>query len=164
VRARRGAGKDAKHQFSLPIRASEEQGKLLPEVQRPHCGAGSADRKVESYNFRLILSDDPNNQVPSPSRRLRRARYELLPGCSPHAGSRPPAGPEDFANIVPIPNRKADCNNNGPFSTDYLGASWKSGCVLRERAAIQQAHVAYTQDSSGSWRTIPACRSRCKAR
>jgi len=142
--------KTPKHQFSLPIRASEEQGKLLPEVQEaPLAAPGSADRKVESYNFRLILSDDPNNQVPFPEPPGYDAhRYELLARLlSAMAGKpdRPPAL-RDFANIVPIPNRKADCNNNGPFSTDYLGASWKYPTAsYRERAAIQQAHVAYTQ-------------------
>ncbi len=59
--------------------------------------------------------------------------------------NRPPTL-SNFANMVAIPNRKVDCNNNGPFSTDYLGASggYPTGSYA-ERAAIQQAHIDYTQ-------------------
>jgi hypothetical protein len=61
------------------------------------------------------------------------------------AAKRPPTL-SNFANMVAIPNRKVDCNNNGPLSTDYLGGSWKYPTAsYAERAAIQQAHVDYTQ-------------------
>lgn len=48
--------------------------------------------------------------------------------------------------IAPIPNHKADFNNNGPFSTDYLGASWDypTGSYARQ-AEIWQDHVNYTK-------------------
>lgn len=142
--------KTPKHQFLLPVRAADGQGKLLPEVeQAPLAATGSADRKVESYNFRLILTDDPTNQVAFPKPPGYDAhRYELLARLLAAMAANPDRPPafRDFTNMVPIPNRKADCNNNGPFSTDYLGASWKyPAASYRERAAIQQAHVDYTQ-------------------
>jgi hypothetical protein len=140
--------KTPKHQFSLAIKAIGDNGELLPEIERTPLGTpGSADRKVESYNFRLILSDDPANQVAFPKPKgYDPHRYELLARLlAAMAANRPPTF-RDFANMVAIPNRKVDCNNNGPFSTDYLGASWKypEGSYA-ERAAIQQAHVDYTQ-------------------
>jgi hypothetical protein len=52
----------------------------------------------------------------------------------------------DVTLPVSIPNRKADFNNNGPFSTDFLGASWDyPDGSYRRRAEIWQAHVDYTK-------------------
>ncbi|MBV9494111.1 MAG: FAD-dependent oxidoreductase, partial [Acidobacteria bacterium] len=48
--------------------------------------------------------------------------------------------------IAPIPNHKADINNQGAFSTDYLGASWDyPDSSYARRAQIWQAHVDYTK-------------------
>ncbi len=142
--------KTPKHQFSLEIRSVDEQGALLPEIEREPLGApGLADRKVESYNFRLILTDDANNQIPFPKPKTYDAhRYELLGRllAAMAGNANHPPSLRDFANMVAIPNRKVDCNNNGPFSTDYLGGSWNYPTAsYRERTTIQQAHVDYTQ-------------------
>jgi hypothetical protein len=48
-------------------------------------------------------------------------------------------------SIIRVPNHKADVNNNGPFSTDYLGASWAYPNASYEmRKHIEQAHRDYT--------------------
>jgi hypothetical protein len=48
-------------------------------------------------------------------------------------------------SIIGIPNHEADVNNNGPFSTDYLGASWTyPNASYAERERIQRAHKGYT--------------------
>jgi FAD dependent oxidoreductase len=138
-----------KHQFSVPLRAHDELGKLLPEIQEAPRGApGSADRKVQSYNFRLILSDDPANQVPFPKPANYDARrYELLARLLQALAAKPaPPRLSDFALAVVIPNHKADFNNNGPFSTDNLGGSWDyPNASYQRRSEIWQAHVDYTQ-------------------
>ena len=55
------------HQFLVPISAKDKDGRLLPEISSaPEGATGSADKKVQSYNFRMILSDDPKNRVPFP--------------------------------------------------------------------------------------------------
>src|ERR1041384_5538901 len=55
------------HQFLVRISPYDEKGKLLPEVDPgPKAPSGSADKKVQAYNFRMILSEDPGNQVPYP--------------------------------------------------------------------------------------------------
>ncbi|HFB98055.1 MAG TPA: FAD-dependent oxidoreductase, partial [Bryobacterales bacterium] len=55
------------HQFVVDIRPYDENGRLLPLVSdQPRGEPGSADRKVQAYNFRVIISDDPDNQVPFP--------------------------------------------------------------------------------------------------
>jgi hypothetical protein len=52
----------------------------------------------------------------------------------------------EVALVAPIPNHKADFNNQGPFSTDYIGGSWDypNGSYAR-RAEIWQAHIDYTK-------------------
>ena len=48
----------------MNVLPNDERGKLLPEIFPEKAGlAGTADRKVQAYNFRLCLSDTPANQV-----------------------------------------------------------------------------------------------------
>jgi FAD dependent oxidoreductase len=48
--------------------------------------------------------------------------------------------------IAPIPNHKADFNNQGAFSTDYIGGSWDyPDASYAKRDQIFQAHVDYTK-------------------
>ena len=49
-------------------------------------------------------------------------------------------------NPVRVPNGKTDTNNNGPFSTDHIGANWdypEADVPARER--IWHDHLDYTQ-------------------
>jgi len=47
--------------------AFDDNGKLLPGVlSRPPGPIGSGDNKTQSYNFRLSLTNDKNNQAPFP--------------------------------------------------------------------------------------------------
>jgi hypothetical protein len=49
-------------------------------------------------------------------------------------------------NPVAIPARKADFNNNGPVSTDYIGKSWTyPDASYAERKRIWEDHLLYTQ-------------------
>ncbi len=138
------------HQFLDPVRARDADGKLLPEISDgPKGEKGSADRKVQSYNFRMIMSDDPANQIPYPKPPgYNPHRYELLAlrlAAETQRLGRAPHFHEEVL-IAPIPNHKADVNNQGAFSTDYIGGSWKyPNASYSERAAIRQAHVDYTK-------------------
>jgi len=138
------------HQFLDPVRARDANGKLLPEISDgPKGEKGSADRKVQSYNFRMIMSDDPANQIPYPKPPgYNPHRYELLAlrlAAETQRLGRAPHYHEEVL-IAPIPNHKADFNNQGAFSTDYIGGSWKyPNASYSERAAIRQAHVDYTK-------------------
>jgi hypothetical protein len=132
------------------VSAFDSQGRLLPEISPDPKGApGSADRKVQAYNFRLCLTDDPANQTPYPQpAAYDPKRYELLARlieATVKAKGRPPAFGE-VVSIGRIPNRKTDINNNGAFSTDYIGKSWdypEAGYARREQ--IRQAHIDYIQ-------------------
>jgi hypothetical protein len=146
----RRAPKDPKSEW-LPVNvpAYDANRKLLPEIQsagKDKPGAG--DRKVQAYNFRLCLTDDPNNQVPYPKpKNYNPARYELLARFLQKAEevSGRPLEINDVMKPDPLgKNRKTDVNNNGAFSTDYLGGSWDyPEADYRTRAKIWQAHVDY---------------------
>jgi hypothetical protein len=143
-------GDTPKHQFLWPVSAYDDADHLLPEIDPgPLAPAGSGDKKVQAYNFRLILTNEPANRLPfTRPDGYDRARFALLErylaSFEQHVG-RPP-GFKDVTNPVLIPNHKADFNNNGPFSTDYIGHSWTyPEANYQEKAAIWQDHLLYTK-------------------
>jgi hypothetical protein len=116
------------HQFTWPLNAYDDQHKLLPEISPgPLDAPGSADKKVQAYNFRMILTHDPANQVayPKPAS-YDPARFALLRRYLTEFEKNKGRAPNfhDVVNPVKIPNQKADFNNNGPVSTDYIGHTW----------------------------------------
>ncbi len=133
------------------IPAYSEDGKLLPEIQTDPLGSpGAADHKIQAYNFRLCFSDDPNNQVPFPKPPgYDPHRYEVLGqwlatfverGIALHLHKR-------LMLILRLENQsKADVNNAGFFSTDYIGKNWDYPTASYERRAeIWKDHVNYTK-------------------
>jgi len=110
---------------------------------------GGADRKVQAYNFRLIFSHDPSNQVPYPKPpHYDPERYDLLArfleAMQAKLGRSQKMG--EVLSIGPIPNQKADINNQGPVSTDYIGQSWDyPNADYKRRTEIWLDHREYTQ-------------------
>jgi hypothetical protein len=143
-------GDTPKHQFLWPVSAYDDRHHLLPEIDPgPLAPPGTGDKKVQAYNFRLILTNDPSNRLPfSRPEGYDRARFALLErylGEFAHHMGRPP-GFRDVTNPVMIPNHKADFNNNGPVSTDYIGHSWKyPEASYQQKADIWQDHLLYTK-------------------
>lgn len=142
--------KDKAHQFDLPVPAYDARGKLLPEIQKePRGDLGAGDRKVQAYNFRMILSKDPRNRRPFSKPANYDARgFELLArflkAFQQHHG-RPPRVDEVLLPFE-IPNNKADFNNRGPFSTDYIGKNWDyPDASYKRRVEIRQEHMDYTK-------------------
>jgi FAD dependent oxidoreductase len=138
------------HQWLVPIKAHDKNGKLLPEISpAPRGETGAADKKVQAYNFRMILSDDPANRVPFPEpRNYDPHRYELLARLLTAMTAKlgHPQVLHQVTLIAPIPNHKADFNNQGAFSTDYIGGSWDyPDASYARRDEIFQAHVDYTK-------------------
>lgn len=138
------------HQFLVRVSPYDANGKLLPEVDPgPKAPSGTADKKEQAYNFRMILSDDPGNQVAFPKPPgYDPHRYELLARlleATTKANGRAPVMNE-VTLIAKIPNHKADINNQGAFSTDYIGKSWGyPDGDYAQRARIWQDHVNYTK-------------------
>jgi hypothetical protein len=132
------------HQW--PVRVSPWTGeKLLPFVYAGPVGeAGAADKKTQAYNFRLCMTQRKDNQTPFPKpAKYDPDQYELL---ARYLARKPGLKVAQLMNPVAMPNGKTDTNNNGPFSTDFIGGNWdypEGDEATRKR--IWQEHVNYTQ-------------------
>lgn len=138
------------HQFAWPILSYRDDHQLYPEVSgAPLEAAGSGDRRVQAYNFRLVLTDDPTNRLPLPKPdRYDAAQFALLAKYlkefEGHMGREPRIW--DVFMPVRIPNHKADFNNNGPISTDYVGhSSAYPDAGYDEKRRIRDDHLRYAQ-------------------
>jgi FAD-dependent oxidoreductase family protein len=138
------------HQFRAAVSPVDSSGNALPEIMlRSKDPVGAADKRVQAYNFRLCMTKTPENRVawPKPAG-YRAARYELLarylPALEKEIGHS--LGINDVMKADLLQNGKTDTNNNGAFSTDYIGGSYgyPEGSYA-ERARIRQAHVDYIQ-------------------
>jgi hypothetical protein len=139
-----------KHQFQVQIHPYAAKGKLLPEVSNgKKAPAGTADRKVQAYNFRLCMTKAPDNRVPFPKpQNYDPGRYELLALMLAEMDKikKRPWSLDDVMKPDPLPNGKTDTNNNGAFSTDYIGGSYDyPNADYAARARLWQAHVDYVQ-------------------
>jgi FAD dependent oxidoreductase len=141
------------HQFAVPVGPYVEPGNpasgLLPFVQSVHPGTpGSGDRSVQAYNFRLCFTRDAANRLPlRPPPGYKPAQYELLARylqALVAAGKKPRLS--QFWNPIWMPNEKTDINNNGPFSTDFIGENYEyPEADYATRRKLWQAHQNYTR-------------------
>ena len=94
---------------------------LLPRVFPDIDGnVGDGDNQIQSYNFRMCLTQVPGNRVPiEKPANYDEFQYEILLR-SIEAGR----SVKSYLKLSPLPNGKTDSNNNGPISTDYIGMSW----------------------------------------
>ncbi len=138
------------HQFAVDIPARNEKGQLLPEISdAPRGEPGSADRRIQAYNFRVIATNIPENRLPwarpagyDPHRYELLARY--LTAMTPYMGR--PLTFNEVSLLRVIPNGKVDLNNRGGFSTDYIGKNYEypdGSYSVRER--IWKDHIEYQQ-------------------
>lgn len=135
------------HTFAAPVSAVSPGGGLLPCVQ-PYESLGPlghGDGKVQSYCYRVCLTDDPAVRLPlpepsgyDPDRYVLARRYLSALGEA--------ATLRHFMGIGRLPNAKADINSGGPVSTNLLGASWdypQAGRQRREEIAAE--HLGWIQ-------------------
>ena len=141
--------KTPKHQFTVDVPARGAGGKLLPGVQsKGKDKPGSADKKVQAYNFRLCMTTNTANQVPFPKPPgYDPARYELLSRMIDAflaKNGRPPRVAELMNPLGRLRDRKTDTNNNGAFSTDHIGGSWEyPNAGYKKRDIIWRDHYNY---------------------
>ena len=113
---------------------------LLPLVSAEDPGTkGDGDDKVQAYCFRMCLSSHPDNRVPfEKPEGYDSEQYELLIRVFD-------TGRSDYFNkFDPIPNRKTDTNNHGPFSTDYIGGNYDyPEASYERRREIIEEHETY---------------------
>ena len=115
---------------------------LLPCVELDdNLPDGSGDGRLQAYCYRMCLTDDPENRIPFRKPEGYDERdYELFfRNCEQ-------GDVKYHANSGPMPNRKTDTNNDGGFSTDFIGqsASWPEASYA-EREEIAKRHLRYQQ-------------------
>ncbi len=142
-----------KHQFLVPVdpyvRPGDPASGLLPFIQDvPFGKAGDGDRSVQAYNFRLCLTKNPaNRKAVEPPPGYDPKRYELLGRYFEglvKAGKK--IEPGEFLKFDMVTPEKTDSNNNGPFSTDFIGSNHDyAGGDYAVREKIWHAHIEYTQ-------------------
>lgn len=142
--------KDPHHQFDFPVSAYDHAGNPLPEIQaEPRGELGAGDRKLQAYNFRMILTREAGKRLPFPSPAgYNPQRYALLARFLAEFSRRKGRASRLSDILLPrlIANRKWDFNNRGPFSTDYIGKNWDyPDASYARRAEIWNDHLQYTQ-------------------
>lgn len=139
----------AGHWFEVPVSAYDSRHQLLPYVYRgPRGKAGTADKKVQAYNFRMCLTKDKSNQIPIPRPdNYNPHDYELLTRLIAATVEAKKSLPRlgELIIISNLPNGKADINNHGAFSTDYIGRNWDyPNASYERRGESWREHANYT--------------------
>lgn len=142
-----------KHQFLVPVdpfvKLGDPVSGLLPFVQDVPAGVpGVGDPSVQAYNFRLCLTKNPANKRPiDPPPGYDPKRYELLGRYfDALAGAGKSVTINNFMKIDMVTPEKTDINNNGGFSTDFIGANYAypdADYATRER--IWKEHENYVR-------------------
>ena len=107
--------------------------------------AGTGDKKIQAYNFRICLTDSPENRIPiTRPRDYDPSKYELLVRLFEAQPSMRKIN--QYFIWSRMPNRKTDINNRGGFSTDMIGMNygWPEG-TFEQRKKIFDAHVSYAK-------------------
>lgn len=132
------------HQFDGEVSPWRVPGKpesgLLPGIEDAGpIEIGCGDRRVQAYNFRVCMTDDPGLRVPFPEPGdYDPGRYELAARWLSITKA------DLFRKFDRITPGKTDTNNHGAVSTDLIGASsrWPEA-DYPEREAIFQEHVSW---------------------
>ncbi len=129
--------------------AKNKDGELCADLVADEPGTvGAADGLTQAYNFRLCMTQDRSNFVASPKPEgYNREDYRNLLNWL----SSKPGKSWTFGEVVSYwgmlsGGTKADVNNNGDFSTDFINHShnWAEA-TYAERQAIYDEHRRYTQ-------------------
>ncbi len=137
-----------KHQFPegidpYKIAGDASSGLLWGISSDALASRGSSDRKVQAYNFRLCLTNDPKNkiEIEQPSD-YDPSKYELL--LRQLDIEKPQNLNWGVMHIADMPNHKTDINNKGGFSTDMIGMNYdyiEADYATRQK--IVKAHESY---------------------
>jgi hypothetical protein len=121
---------------------SDPTSGLLPKIgSDPPGNRGEGDKRIQAYCYRMCLTNHDANRIPFPKPLgYDPSQYEILLRVL-QAGWR-----ETFQKFDPIPNRKTDTNNHGPFSTDNIGMNYDfPEATYQRRKEISEEHRQYQQ-------------------
>jgi hypothetical protein len=140
-----GAGKQDLYTFKQ-LDPYDEENNLLPDIYIGKAGkVGTGDNKSQAYNFRLCLTQDPQNfvSIGKPTT-YNPKRYELLLQTILRSTSE--INLSNIVSIAKLPDGKTDFNNNGMFSTDLINGSWSyAESNYKQRDSIWTDHKDYLQ-------------------
>ncbi|MDX2430531.1 MAG: FAD-dependent oxidoreductase [Bacteroides sp.] len=135
-----------KHWFNADISPYRIPGDpssgVLPRVSMENPGIkGEGDHRIQAYCFRLCMTNHSENMTPFPiPDNYDPSQYELLLRVF-QSGWR-----EQFEKFDPIPNKKTDTNNHGPFSSDNIGMNYDyPEASYERRRQIIEEHRTYQQ-------------------
>lgn len=138
-----------RHQFPdgidpYKIKGDSTSGLIYGINSAPVNPNGTGDKKVQAYNFRITLTNRPENRIPiTKPDNYDPSRYELLLRLKE---LRPWNKHTDVFIWSDMPNGKTDINNFGGFSTDVIGENWNyPDADYEERARIWKFHEDYTK-------------------
>ncbi|HEV7708932.1 MAG TPA: FAD-dependent oxidoreductase [Asanoa sp.] len=133
------------HQFTFPVSpyvvAGSPGSGLLPGISSaPVAPAGSADDLIQAYNYRMCLTQAAS-RIPFPKPAgFDPVRYELAARYIQAGWTGP------FFTTHGVGNGKTDSNNNGAFSTDFIGANYAYPTAsYAARDSIAADHRTYQQ-------------------
>lgn len=118
----------------------EPSSGVLPRIsQEPRGEKGEADHRIQAYCFRMCLTNHPENRVEFPKPDAYDPnQYELLLRVYQSGWD------QTFNKFDPVPNRKTDTNNHGPFSTDNIGMNYDyPEASYQRRKEIIKEHENY---------------------
>jgi len=134
------------HQFVKPVdpymTPGDPSSGLLPGINPTIPGPdGTADSLVQAYNFRICMTDAPDNRLPfDKPEGYDPLQHELLLRNFEAGDLRLPM------SIGRMPNRKTDLNNNFAVSTDWIGRNHDYPEADDEtRARILKGHETYVK-------------------
>lgn len=136
-----------KHQFPegidpYKVPGDPTSGLLWGICKNPVLPNGTGNKMVQTYNYRLCLTNDPANKIEiTTPEGYDSTMFELL--LRYIAVFKPKELNDRVLKIDIMPNHKTDINNNGPFSTDYIGMNWNypdGDYKTRERILQDQLH------------------------
>lgn len=141
-----------KHQFPDGVDPYREKGNpesgLLWGIMEGDMGqTGQGDKRVQAYNFRITMTNDPHNRIPiTRPENYDSTRYELLVRWKETDPWRSDKLRDCFAWDLMTNPTKTDINNNQAFSTDMIGYSWDyPEASYKQRERIFKEHLDYTK-------------------
>jgi hypothetical protein len=129
-----------KDKISPYVVPGDPKSGVLPRISAASPGNyRDGDNKVQAYCYRMCLTDHPENRIPfAKPDGYDPKQYELLARIYEAGWT------ETFHKFDPVPNRKTDTNNHGPFSTDNIGMNYDyPEASYERRREILKEHETY---------------------
>lgn len=137
------------HQFKATISPyiipGDSSSGILSEISTAQVREnGSGDSEIQAYNFRLCLTQNKDNFIPiTTPNNYNRSRYELL---ARYIKAEEIKDLRKLLLIKAVGSGKTDINNQGAFSTDFIGGNKNyPEADQNTRKQIWKEHERYTK-------------------